>query len=409
MADSLIPSVRHDILVEIYSEDGKEHLYLKDPKGYASQDVSIPKDFLPLMTFLDGNYRYSDVEKEIASGNREESNELMESLKNLVNFLDYMGYLQSKRFEWIKQDIENYLSSSVRPPYCAGSSYSNDKDELISELDALFSSTIPNEVKTGADSIIVPHIDFRIGTEAHQAYSKAYNAFGDIEPDLVVIFGTSHYGSSKRFILTEKHFETPLGIARNAVEFIDIFRSNITDEDEIIVDEIAHRYEHSIEFQVLLSQFYFKKPFRVLPILVNSFIKDVSLKKLPDEDFYFNGFLMKLNQAVQSFAKRPVFICSVDFAHIGRKFDDDFDASEKFKEIEKEDDKLIHYLASCNADGFFNSVSENDDRYRICGLSPIYTLLKFRKPKESRLLHYHIWNEEETKSAVSFASLAFYK
>jgi predicted class III extradiol MEMO1 family dioxygenase len=95
-------------------------------------------------------------------------------------------------------------------------------------------------------------------------------------------------------------------------------------------------------------------------------------------------------------------------AHIGRKFDDDFDAKNKLETLRQEDEELIHHLAHCNADSFFRSVAEVKDKNKICGLAPIYSILKMLKPVESRFLYYDVWYEEETKSAVSFASFAFY-
>jgi AmmeMemoRadiSam system protein B len=411
MISGIIPHLRSDIKGDVYEEDGKEYILLSDPYGYASQPVSLPFEFSGYFSFLDGKTDVgkikSDLENEYSD---DEVTEFLESFHDLVNFLDYMCYLDTPRFHWIKQDVDNYLFSSVRPAYCSGSSYSDEPDTLRIELNEIFSSVNQNDIKSGAELIIVPHIDFRIGENAHKAYASGYHALRENTPDLIVIFGTSHYGSSKRFILTEKNFETPLGIAITATDIIDKLRDNFTDNDDLIIDDISHRHEHSIEFQVLLSQHYFGNPnIRILPILVNSFASDIFNDRIPVDDNGFKAFVEKLKEIILLSGYTPVIISSVDMAHIGRKFGDEFDASDKLESLKNEDNKLIHHLASIKPDDFFREVAKVKDKNKICGLAPIYTALQYCKPSESRCLHYDIWHEEETKSAVSFASFAYYK
>jgi AmmeMemoRadiSam system protein B len=407
---TLLPSIRPEILAEVYKEEGREYVYLTDPEKYATQAVSIPSDFLPLLAFLDGNYEIARVEQEISRTNKPENvKEIMDSFVNLINFLDYMGYLQSQRFNWLKQDIDTYMNSTVRPAYCSGSSYAEKTSELEREMEEIFSAADKNSVKAGARMIIVPHIDFRIGRQAHTAYAMGYHALRDKHPDLIVIFGTSHNGSSKRFILSEKHFETPFGVVQNATDLTNSLLEYANEDDEIIIDELAHRNEHSIEFQVLLSQYYFKnKPFKILPVLVNSFVGDIYNGILPADDEKFLRFIDTLKKIINESDYEPVYIASVDLAHIGRKFDDDFDAEDKLEQLKKEDENLIRYIEQCDADSFFKSVADIKDRNKICGLAPIYSILKLIKPSAADYLYYDIWSEKETKSAVSFSAFAFY-
>ena len=48
------------------------------------------------------------------------------------------------------------------------------------------------------------------------------------------------------------------------------------------------------------------------------------------------------------------------------------------------------------------------DRRKICGFSPIYTLLHLIKAGEGKLLKYQQAVESNSQSVVTFASLAFY-
>ncbi len=409
MNETRLPEVRENIKVEKYDEDGKEYIVLYDDQCYAQQPLSFHLDFIPFLQLLNSNFTFESLESKFNEQFGTDAEQIMNSFKNFVQILDNAGYLNTPRFQWIKNDIDNYINSDIRPAMCAGSSYSDDKAELSKELDEILNSFDSSEVKTGAEMIIVPHIDFRIGEAAHKTYAAGYHTLKDSEPDVIVIFGTSHTGSSKRFILTEKHFETPLGLVQTDGEIIKKMRNLLTDSDEVIIDDLCHRYEHSIEIQVVLAQHYFKnKTFKILPILVNSFISDLQMGSLPNEDEGFNRFLEVLKGIILGTGKKAIFIASVDLAHVGKKFGDDYDAKLMLNDLKNEDQRLIHYLAMSDPDSFFNTISQAKDKYKICGLAPIYSMLKYQTPKECRFLHYDQWYEEETESAVSFASLAYY-
>jgi len=104
----------------------------------------------------------------------------------------------------------------------------------------------------------------------------------------------------------------------------------------------------------------------------------------------------------------------VDFAHVGKKFQDNFEAELILDQINNEDQELINELEKCSAEGFFDSIANVNDKRRICGLSPIYSLLQSqmndngKTQYQGKLLKYNQWNEVETASAVSFASIAYY-
>jgi predicted class III extradiol MEMO1 family dioxygenase len=72
-----------------------------------------------------------------------------------------------------------------------------------------------------------------------------------------------------------------------------------------------------------------------------------------------------------------------------------------------EDQSLIDSLEVAEADNFFKKIADIGDSRKICGLSPIYSLLKLCQPKSGKLLQYKQWNEVETKSAVTIASMSF--
>jgi AmmeMemoRadiSam system protein B len=254
---------------------------------------------------------------------------------------------------------------------------------------------------------MVPHIDFRIGEKAHRCYAAGYHAIRDTQADLFIILGTSHQGNSDYFMMTYKNFETPLGIANTDIDLIDEIKSQLS--FELTIDDMAHRHEHSIEFQVVLLQHYFKnRNFKLLPILVGSFHNFISSGSTPQADERLTELIDIINKSIQANDRKVVFIASADMAHIGRKFHDNFDAEGEFPRLKEEDKLLLKYLESCDAESFFEAISAVRDKNKICGLSPAYSLLKICRPQYGKIIGYNIWNESETKSAVSFGSIAFY-
>lgn len=405
--DYVIPRLRQDLNYDIYEENNERFIVLFDPKGYAQQPAAFPQSILPLLQIIDGKITKAELEKFIKSEVEEDISLVLQPFLNFIDNLDQMGYLESTKFFAKKFDIDNYLISSVRPPVCAGNSYPEKPDELKEYVDSMDSWNKNDFTTDETKAIIVPHIDFRIGEGSHKAYSAGYQMLRNTEADIFIILGTSHYGSSDFFMFTEKDYSTPLGVVKTDKELLNRYYKKV--QFKPTIDDMAHRYEHSIELQTVWLQHLMKdRKFTVLPILIGSFHEFVNSRTLPSANEKFNDFIDNINLVIEESGRKAVFIASVDFAHIGRKFGDEFDAEPELEKLKDEDGVLIKHLLNCNADGFFNEVSSVDDRRKICGLSPIYTMLKAVNPRNSQFLHYHQWNEIEALSAVSFASMAFY-
>ena len=69
---------------------------------------------------------------------------------------------------------------------------------------------------------------------------------------------------------------------------------------------------------------------------------------------------------------------------------------------------MLEYAEKMDGEGFFESISRERDRRKICGLPPIYSMLKILEAKEGKLLKYDQAFTPETQSVVTFASLAYY-
>ncbi len=228
--------------------------------------------------------------------------------------------------------------------------------------------------------------------------------------DTFIIFGTSHYAESENpFILTKKNYITPFGEAETDLEIVEELTRKC--HWDLFEGEIAHRPEHSIEFQVVFLQYLFrgKKSFRIVPILCNSFHRMILEGTLPSEDERVHTFLDSIKGIISSLSERAFIIAGADLAHVGLKFGDPEPVTQSHLRWIKERDRISLRCAEVlDADGFFRSIAEEKDRRKICGTSPIYALLSTIEAKTGKTLDYDHALEPDTGSVVSFASAGFY-
>jgi hypothetical protein len=130
----------------------------------------------------------------------------------------------------------------------AGAAYAKEPEKLRSDLDGWLAGGATGGREQGRlRALIAPHIDFHRGGAG---YGKTYAALCRRErPDVVVVLGTGHAADEGRFILCDKSFATPLGDLPADREFIGRLERRLPRSHRR--GQLAHRGEHSIEFQAL--------------------------------------------------------------------------------------------------------------------------------------------------------------
>ena len=262
--------------------------------------------------------------------------------------------------------------------------------------------------------MLSPHIDLhRGGTAFAWAYKRVVE---ESDADLFVIFGTAHSWTRHLFSVTRKHFDTPLGTVETDRPFIQRLAARLKAtpggaELDLFASELAHRQEHSIEFQVLFLQYLLgsKRPFKVVPILTGSFHEFVAAGRQPSESAEVRAFVAAMRATVAEHTGRICYISGGDLAHIGQRFGDRHLLDEARLRAQAESDRqLLDSACRADAAGFFEHVASVKDQNRICGLSPTYTMLEVMRPERGELLKYAQAVEQDRTSCVSFGSLAFY-
>ncbi len=401
MTEQLISPLRYDIDTVETIIDGEKYIILQDPFGIANQNLMLTKDFYILLRSLNGAFTFQQLKNEV------ENDEIYKLIEDSLRFLDKNAYLLSANyFQRLKEVQEQYSIEPYRPMLTANSSYPETANEFLAFASEYFKKFIDIKFENEPAALILPHIDFSIGHLTTDVYAKGYSSIAENQYDLFVIFGTSHRSYSDYFIFSEKPYQTPLGVAECDLEILNNLKEKIG--KKLTIGDFSHKFEHSVEYQVVLLKYFFKNNFKILPILVGSPYEFIVNGQLPENDS-INNLLASLNEVIEKSSKKVMFIASVDFAHIGRKFGDDFDAETRLKQLEIEDRILINSIERGDRNTFFDKIIADQDKWKICGVSSIYALMQLINPTKGKLIDYAIWNEVPTKSAVSFASIALFK
>ena len=399
-------------------QDGKTLVYLKDPLNFATPLGISPAGYFVLAHF-DGQHSFTDVQE--AYCKQFGSLLMSDDLKSFVDMLDQHYYLDSERFRDYKNAVVlEFRNQTTRVPAHVGGVYKADPEELKTQLEGFFSAPngpgLPNSQLAGSTprAIVAPHIDFHRGGPA---YAWAYKPLAESDgADLYILLGTSHYSGQTPYILTLKNFATPLGLVETDRDFVQRLQAKCA--EDCFTDEYLHRGEHSLEFQVVFLKYIAQqraaltgrpeKPFKIVPILVSSFHSAVVNQTLPEKESAVGTFLRTLRDLAALESRRVCFVAGVDLAHVGRQFGDREPITDDFlKWVESEDQKLVNRLVALDAPGFFNAVAKDQDKRRICGFSPLYSLIHLLDGARGNHLKYSQAFTPETGSAVTFSSLIF--
>ncbi|MCD6524460.1 MAG: AmmeMemoRadiSam system protein B, partial [Thermococcus sp.] len=173
------------------------------------------------------------------------------------------------------------------------------------------------------------------------------------------------------------------------------------------LDELAHKYEHSIEVQVPFIQYLSElagKDVRIVPITLGIQDEDVS-KALGKAIF----------EASEELGRDVIVIASTDFMHYGPVYGYvpfRARADELPHRIKEWDFRLIRRVLDFDVDGLFRELREMN--HTMCGPGAVGTAIVYSRlagALETELLHYTTSFEvsRSTEAIVGYASIVFRK
>ena len=254
--------------------------------------------------------------------------------------------------------------------------------------------------------VIAPHIDFNRGGAT---YAHAYRPLAQGRaPKTVLIFGVAHAGGPDPFMLINKGYDTPLGALAVDEEAVRLLADACSWEP--FASEIAHRSEHSIEFQAVMLAHVLGPGVRIVPVLCGSF--DDESGGYPQDPSVIEPvarFLDACNALVRSADGAMCVVAGADLAHVGFRFGDDFEIDDAVIErIERRDKEDLAKAAALDPVGWYTSVMKDANARRVCGMNCIYAALKSVEGTAApgEILHYG-YAPDPSGGMVSFAGLVF--
>jgi hypothetical protein len=396
---------------------GREVICLRDPSGLSEAVLTLSRQAAAVLALLDGSRSLLDVQADLmrAFGELVPRSEL----EALVSALDEHLFLESERLAAERERVRAaFASSRTRAPAHAGRAYPGDAESLWPVLDGFFGHPAGPGPAGPPDQhvihgLIAPHIDFARGGPA---YAWAYRAVAEAaDIDCVILLGTAHAGlDGHAFAATRKQFVTPFGDLAVDGEVLEaIVRRAPSD---LFAAELAHRAEHSIEFQAVYLAYLRARAeragrsglrgLRIVPLLASFVHECLAQRADPMTVPGVAGVLDALRSAMTTLGRRYCVIAGADLAHVGPRFGDPAPLSaSELRRVETEDRALLERVAERDADGFLGMVGRDGDRRRICGLSPIYALLQILAAGSGEVLRYGQWPDPQ--GTVTFASVAF--
>ncbi len=387
-------------------------LVLRDTERIAPGSVVLPAELAAVVARFDGIRTPAQVAAEATRASGHAVDEAL--VRQLVAELDAASMLDTPRYRALRRSVvDAFAAAAVRPAAHAGGAYHGDAGKLVRYIEDECLARAPSRPAPRGRivGLCSPHMDL---WRAAVGYGHAYRALRDgLDPrvDTFVLLGTSHAPMRRPFAVCAKAFETPLGaLAPDAEAIAQLQAASGFDVRE---DEYLHKGEHSLEFQaVFLRHVLGEGPrasaARIVPVLCGLGAAQVAGRD-PAEDPEAESFLAALRALVERKDGRVVVVAGADLAHVGPRFGDARALDERGRERLGERDRASVDLAvGRDAPGFFRQVVADLDSRRVCGLGPIYTMLRALPQGRGEALHYDQCVDPDEGSIVSHASLGYY-
>jgi MEMO1 family protein len=401
------PRIRHLEAFPVEHE-GRAQVVLRDPMQISPRLLALSPELFSLLPLFDGTNSLLDIQEEVS---RRSNRPLFRSeLDAILGALDQALFLDNENFRKRLAEVAwAFRRDTVRSCSHAGISYPAEPLQLLEQLSSFYEhpegAGLPSGIRQGrVRGLVAPHIDLRSGGPA---YSHAYRALAEGEkPDLFVIFGTGHMGLPQLFSPSNKDFDTPLGRALCDREFLGLLRNELP--GGVFAEDLSHRTEHTIEFQVLFLQHLFREQkISILPVLTSFSYRDVNpLTSDPERISWLECFLESFRRVEEVYGGRVCLIASADLAHIGPRYGDRLapDAS-LLEKVMTQDREILAPVCAGDWKTFSSLIESERDSRRVCGFAPIYSLLRLAGDARGTLLAHSHSVLDQHGSFVTYASL----
>ena len=386
----------------------EQYIVLWDPSGLSKEKLVLPLNYFFIVQHFDGDHSLQDI----ASLYLKRFGEFLlpSKVEQLVEDLETKLFLEGDRAEGARAHARAaYREAVVRPAAFAGRCYESDSGQLRKQIDGFFTSKEGPEFKPSANKgkrikgLVVPAYELK---HAGPIYAWAYKELQEAEqPDVLVIIGTAHAGLEQLFALTDKDFETPLGVVPVDRSIVDRLHALVP---EYFGEDIAHLAEHSIEFQLPFVQ---TNTGATVPITIVPILSSFSAMSLSDPlvRASVDRFVAALREAIAASGKTVCVIAAGELAHLGMRYGDTAPPTDfSFHRSMQYDLEMLKFVEDLKPEEFAGYIQKEKDQRRISGFSPIYCLLRLIEAEKGQVLRYDRGITDQYNSTVTYASMAFF-
>jgi MEMO1 family protein len=385
-----------------------QFIVLWDPSGLSKEKLVLPLNYFFIVQHFDGEHSLLEIGGLYLKRFGEF---LMPSkVEQLVEDLDQKLFLEGVKAESARLRLrDEYRQAPLRKAAFAGRSYEADGAKLKKQLDGFFTSEEGPDFKPSENQgkpirgLVAPTYDLK---QAGPIYAWAYKELQDSEqPDVYVVFGTAYAGLDNLFALTDKDFETPLGLVPTDQPIVSRLKECLPTSFE---EDICHQVEHAIEFQLpFLQQIVgVKKPFTIVPILTSfsaASLLDATVRQAVDQ------FLAGLRAVLNETGRTYCVIAGAELAHLGMRYGDKAPPTDfSFHRSMQFDLEMLKPVEELKPDEFAAYIQKEQDQRRISGFSSIYSLLRLIQAEKGQVLRYDRGITDQYNSTVTYASMAFF-
>lgn len=390
-------------------QDGKPMLILRDRLGLTDRVAILPPALALLLSLCDGTRDLAALRTAFML--RTGLTLTPTQMSEIIAQFDSALLLDSPRLARAQAEaLAAYRAAPMRAPALADRTYPAEPEACHRALRDYASAASPGPWPTSGEirGLVSPHIDYQRGGPVYsQVWSLAAEAVARAE--VVVVFGTDHAGGPGQLTLTRQSYATPFGVLPTALDVVDAV-ADALGEEAAYAEELHHRNEHSIELAAVWLHHLLDGnggSCQMVPILCGSFQAYVEGTADPADDPRLEAALAALRRSLSG--RRTLVVAAADLAHVGPAFGDShpFGAPQR-EQLAQVDDRLLETICAGDAAALLACVREERDRWRVCGLPPIYMALRLLDGARGDVVSYAQCPADHTDGSwVSVAGVVF--
>ncbi len=379
-------------------KDGKPFVALRDPMMLSRQTMVIQPQAMNILQQFQGMRTLDEIADQFSTP--------VDQFSRLATELDKVGLLWGPTFDSLEDEMRQKIASAGAFPASASTSAGIDPNKFREGIEQYFEQCEDPELDAMPRGIVAPHLDYQRGWPNYAAsYYPFQNVDGDDAPDRVVILGTNHFGLGDGVVLAEYGFTTPLGVCPADTKII----SGLVERfgRPLIVDQLDHHPEHSIELHVPWIQYCFGNvPIvaALIPDPLSDTIDEPENERVPTDQF-----IAVLREQLDQAGGETLFIASSDLSHVGAQFGEPRPVDEQRRyDVERHDRDMLSKYLSGDVEEFLGAMQWNRNPTRWCSIGNMSALLTAVEPEELELIDYRQACDDKGAALVSSAAIAMW-